>query len=240
MQILRIVSTTLGENSYLVVPSDSSQALVVDPGVGVAQRLGPVLKELGAQICAVLLTHGHPDHAWDCAQVQQLYGNHIPVYVPNPDIYRLEDPVSALGLGNVTEAFSASSVGQWNKPANIVPLPPELLNGGGCELLTGLTLRALPAPGHSEGSTVYLGYGQIVDNNQALGLEPAAKPYMFGGDVIFAGSVGRTDLAGGNYDQMQETLRTCKQVIDPKTVILPGHGPTTTWATELTSNPFIV
>lgn len=240
MQMLRIVSNTLAENSYLMVPTDGQEALVVDPGVGVAQRLEPVLQELGVTVGAILLTHAHPDHAWDCAQIQDQYGADIAVYVPSPDVYRLEDPVGALGVGNAIDAFAPELVGSWRKPQNITDLPADLLSGGGASLMAGITLRALPAPGHSEGSTIYLGHGKAVDNHQNLGLENEAKPFMFAGDVIFSGSVGRTDLAGGDYEQMQETIRTCKQVIAPQTVILPGHGPATTWAKELTSNPFIV
>jgi glyoxylase-like metal-dependent hydrolase (beta-lactamase superfamily II) len=91
-----------------------------------------------------------------------------------------------------------------------------------------VVLRAVHAPGHTEGSTLYL-------------LDGADQPgVVLAGDVLFAGSVGRTDLPGGDPVTMQATLRDVVAKLDPALAVVPGHGPTTTVGQELASNPFLV
>lgn len=238
MDLFRIVSPVFNENCYVLVPAQSGGALVVDPGGQVAPLIFQLLDSLQVRAQAVLLTHGHPDHCWDAEKVSAHY-DHIPVYLAGPDHHRLADPVAACGVLPAA-AFDPAVIGPWHRPENLQDLPGELLVGGGAALIEGLALRAVPAPGHSEGSTVFLGHAAIRDRGQQLGIEgDSAQPFLLGGDVIFQGSIGRTDLKGSDPQLMEETLRTLRQVIDPATHILPGHGFATTMGQEIAHNPFL-
>lgn len=164
------------------------------------------------------------------------------MYVPAPDLYRLEDPLGVTNTAlrsvltsQLVELFGAP----WTRPQNVREVPRELFDGAGGEL-AGFPLRALPAPGHTEGSTIYFTEGPWESEVASwVGQSAATAPLAFTGDVIFKQGIGRTDLPGGNADVMAWTLRTARSVIDPRTWLLPGHGPGTTMADELASNPFL-
>lgn len=187
----------------------SPEVLVVDPGVGAALQMAALQKPIGA----VLLTHGHPDHIWDAAEVSRLGGG-APVFLPSADLDWLADPAGMLGFGDF---------GEWQRPeVSGVPL-------GTWQVLPEIYLRMIPAPGHSPGSSVFL-----IGGATNMGTSTALT-----GDVVFKGSVGRTDLIGGDDAVMSETLRTLAGALDPSTVLLPGHGERTVWSTELSENPYV-
>ena len=117
-------------------------------------------------------------------------------------------------------------------------------------MVPGIALRAIPAPGHSEGSTLFFFEARLADNAllyEAEVIEDAPSTadeehtYLMAldGDVIFKGSVGRTDLPGGDQVQMLGTLRFLASAIDPATVLLPGHGAVTTMEHEHHGNPYL-
>lgn len=237
MIVGRIVADVFAENTYVV--AHESAALVIDPGAGTAGAVQEFLTERALELQAVLLTHGHPDHVWDAARV----AGQAPVYVPEPDMYRLDDPAgfSHPELQSVlTPQLRTMLPGTWQRPANVQPLPAELLVGGG-GVLAGFPLRAVPAPGHTQGCTIYL-MNDEWDSTVASWVDaPRARTGLlaFTGDVIFREAVGRTDLPGGDADVMKWTLRTLRAGIDPATWLLPGHGPGTTMAHELEFNPYL-
>jgi glyoxylase-like metal-dependent hydrolase (beta-lactamase superfamily II) len=110
-------------------------------------------------------------------------------------------------------------------PAGIVlrPCKPDVLLGGGEQLdLAGMRFDVLSVPGHSPGHLAY-----ATDEN------------VFSGDVLFAGSVGRTDLPGGDWATLVDSIRTLVASLPPETAVHPGHGPATTVAAELATNPFL-
>ncbi|MDO4664776.1 MAG: MBL fold metallo-hydrolase [Actinomycetaceae bacterium] len=222
MRLLHLVAPVFAANTYILFEDD--RALLVDPGAGHKVQIERALSDNGLELAAVLLTHGHPDHVWDAAQIAAA----LPVYLPGPDMYRMEDPLSP--TGGVRSQLTHLVTTPWQKPRNLQPLPPEMLSSG-YELVPGVPLRAVPAPGHTEGSTIFLGQGP---------LEGLAKSDLFAlaGDVIFAGSVGRADLPGGDSQQMMHTLRTLQNIINPETLLLPGHGPITSMGTENNTNPY--
>lgn len=209
LTIERVPAQLFDANAYVISAGDGAPVLVVDPGPGVAAALS----ERGIETGAVLLTHGHPDHTWDAAEVSRM-GDGVPVFLPSPDREWLDDPAGKLGFG---------SFGQWEAPLALdVPL-------GDWQVLPGVVLHAVPAPGHSPGSTVFL-IGGTTD---------VGTPTALTGDVIFKGSIGRTDLPGGDQAEMDETLRTLAAVLDPATTLLPGHGQKTVWSEELATNPYV-
>lgn len=215
MRIEGVGASLFDANCYVMWLEGSDTALVVDPGPGTLQGIEEILDKQGLSVGAVLLTHGHIDHVWQAAAVSE----GAPVYIPEPDIALIQNPMGALGM-----RASALGIGEWEYPAVVLPLGSEQFDP-----VAGITVRVIPAPGHSPGSSVFL-----------FSPTPSGGPMALSGDVIFAGSVGRTDLPGGDEYVMRESLRTLVDVLDPATVLLPGHGPQTRWGTEVQTNPFVL
>ena len=217
MLIRTVVAPLLGTNCYLV--PDGDRCVVVDPGGGAADAIRAALAEAGTTPSAVVVTHGHADHTWAAAELSDEHG--VPVLVHEADAHRLQDPVGSLGpLGRQL----ALMVGEPDGPPVPTRLEPFRADADEPTSLVG-PLRALHAPGHTEGSTVYL-------------LDGPDGPVALTGDVLFAGTIGRCDLPGGDEAAMAATLRRLAR-LDPATRVLPGHGPASTLAHELTTNPFL-
>ncbi|USR80171.1 MBL fold metallo-hydrolase [Arcanobacterium pinnipediorum] len=236
MLFLRYDQTFLQANTYILAHDEARVGLIVDPGAGSAPWIKQILTELDLELGAVLLTHGHPDHVWDSAKV----AHDKPVYIPQPDMYRMDDPASHLPPDAGRDlALQRLGGGEWAKPANLQPLPSAMLSSA-VELVPGVALRALPAPGHTEGSTVFICEGQISHAPYAVMLPTGRnETFMLGGDVIFNGGIGRTDLPGGDEYEMASTLRLLVQTIRPETFIFPGHGPHTMMFHETRHSPYI-
>jgi glyoxylase-like metal-dependent hydrolase (beta-lactamase superfamily II) len=199
-------------NCWVVAPAAGEQCVVIDPGIGVQDQLDEVLREHRLQPVAVLLTHGHLDHTFSVTPVCGAKG--IPAWIHPADRELLADPMK--GLSAQSGAIFGGRL-EWTEPSDVALLDPAVPLE-----LAGLTFRTDFAPGHTPGSVVF---------------ETAAT--MFSGDVLFAGSIGRTDLPGGSWEQMQDSLA---RVILPRpddVVVHTGHGPSTTIGRERASNPFL-
>jgi len=171
---------------------------------------------------AVLLTHGHIDHIWCVAPVSHNFG--IPAFIHADDRYRLEDPA-----GNTLFA-SREKLLSMTKGALELTEPDDvrLFDTTSPLEIAGIELLVRHAPGHTEGSVVF--------ERAATADMP---PIMWSGDVLFAGSIGRTDLAGGDSEAMRTSLRTVIWPSADEMIVLPGHGEQTTIAAERTSNPYL-
>ena len=233
MRLHVIPSPFYAANGLVLVPSGAGTALVVDPSAGIQHLIREVLELEGVSVGAVLLTHGHPDHVWDAAAVSNwgVDGGTVPVYVPGPDMYRMDAPASFLPMP------LPDFVGEWVKPADLREVPSDSF-----EVCPSVWLRMVPAPGHTEGSAVFLGESllDIRVNNQSFYCSDEAVPWAMSADVLFKDSVGRTDLPGGDETQMRHSLRTISNALDPRTVLVPGHGPATTLADEIRSNQYLI
>lgn len=209
-------------NCYLLATGAGEQCLVVDPGKDAVADVLEVVREHHLQPVAVLLTHGHIDHTWSVVPVCGSYG--IPAYLHPADHYLLADPLA--GLSGPTRTM----LGPMTGGALPVVEPDdvrELTDGAQVEL-AGLTLRVDHAPGHTPGSVMFARAGG--------GDEP---PVLLSGDVLFAGSIGRTDLPGGDHQDMLRSLATKVLPLPDETVVLPGHGEHTTIARERGANPYL-
>ena len=209
-------------NCYVVAPGRGEQCVVVDPGIGVEQQLDALLREHDLQPVAVLLTHGHLDHTFSVTPVCGARG--IPAWISSGDRDQLADPVKYLSAG------SANLFGgrlEWSEPDDVRLLDPEVPLE-----IAGLRIGVDLAPGHTTGSVVFRLPGQEVDG------EPGA-PLLLSGDVLFAGSIGRTDLPTGSWEQRPASLRDVVLPRADDTVLLPGHGPATTIGRERASNPYL-
>lgn len=215
----RLRTDLFDANCHLLWAEGASDVLVIDPGLGAAVRVAELLDQRGQRAGAVLLTHGHPDHTWDGAAVA---GDEVPVFLPRPDSSWLADPFGQIS-GQLLGQIPLPGTNPWQAPALVKDVP-----AGAWEVLPGVVLQMVPSPGHSAGSALFLIGGQVRSMTDRIFDQVALS-----GDVVFAGSVGRTDLPGGDAEEMRQSLRTLASALDPATVLLPGHGPNTTWANEL-------
>ena len=213
-----------GTNCYVVAPGPGQECVVVDPGQDAVRGVEDLLREHRLRPVAVVLTHGHVDHTWSVVPVCSGYG--IPAWIHPDDRHQLADPGSGLGLppGAAGQVFGGRT---FTEPDEV-----RLLADGQVLELAGVELRVDLAPGHTPGSVVFSLPGPEADGE-------AAAPVLFSGDLLFAGSIGRTDLPGGSHPQILDSLaRVCLPLPDDTTV-LPGHGPATTIGRERAANPFL-
>ena len=226
MLVVGFPALAFGTNCYVVAPAAGEECVVVDPGIGVGQRLAEVLAEHALRPAAVLLTHGHADHVYGvtpgCA------GGGVAAAIHEDDAYRLRNPLAQLdpALVAMLEQQFGTHAG-WQEPADVVRL-----TDGQHLAIAGLGVDVVHAPGHTEGSVMFAlpGAPDGVDGTRTV----------LSGDVLFAGSIGRTDLPGGNAEAMARSLTSKVLPLADDTVVLPGHGPSTTIGHERRSNPFLL
>jgi glyoxylase-like metal-dependent hydrolase (beta-lactamase superfamily II) len=211
-----LTADAFGTNCYVLAAAAGEQCVVVDPGIGVAERLDDLLTRYRLRPAAVLLTHGHIDHTFSVTPVCGARG--VPAYVHPGDRAMLADP--RIGLSTDLRAmFGAGFI--WSEPDDVLEF-----SAGQPLRLVGLEFTVDHAPGHTMGSVL-------------LRTETVEAPLCLSGDVLFAGSVGRTDLPGGDPDAMLASLRDKILPLADETVVLPGHGPRTTVGRERAGNPFL-
>jgi hydroxyacylglutathione hydrolase len=206
-----------GTNCYVVATAPGEECVVVDPGIGVTERLDDLLAEHRLAPVAVLLTHGHLDHTFSVTPVCRARG--VPAYLHPGDDEMLADPAKGLSM-DLADLFGGRF--EWAEPDDV----RELADGQPISL-AGLSITVDHAPGHTRGSVLF----RLPEGAEA--------PVCLSGDVLFAGSIGRTDLPGGDGDQMFASLRDRILPLADETVVLPGHGPATTIGQERASNPFL-
>jgi glyoxylase-like metal-dependent hydrolase (beta-lactamase superfamily II) len=211
-----------GTNCYLVAPAAGEQCVIVDPGKDAMPGIEETVREHGLSPAAVLLTHGHIDHVWSVVPVCGARG--IPAYLHPDDRWQMAAAYERI-LGEADTALQELTGGvlSASEPDDL----RELSDGLVLEL-AGLTLTVDHAPGHTEGSVMFRRAG-----------EGEVPPLLLSGDVLFEGSIGRTDLPGGDHAAMLSSLRGKVLPLDDATVVLPGHGGATTIARERATNPYL-
>jgi hydroxyacylglutathione hydrolase len=213
-------AAAFGTNCYVVAPGPGEHAVVVDPGIEVVDELDDLLREHRLQPVAVLLTHGHLDHTFSVTPVCGARG--IPAYIHPGDEHLLADPMA--GVSRETAAMFGGRL-EWTEPDDV-----KMLADGEALSIAGLDVTVDHAPGHTPGSVVFR-----LPADEAV----ARPPVMLSGDLLFAGSIGRTDLPGGDTAQMMESLARTVLPLEDDVVVLPGHGPRTTIGRERATNPFL-
>jgi hydroxyacylglutathione hydrolase len=200
-------------NCYVVAPGPGEECVIVDPGQDAEPGITQILAEHRLKPVAVVLTHGHIDHIWSVAPVCGAGG--IPAYIHPADRALLSDPARGLSLEFGQQLFGGLT---FTEPDEVAELAD-----GATIALAGVELLVDHAPGHTPGSVTFR----------------LDEGVLFSGDLLFAGSIGRTDLPGGDYPTILGSLaRVCLPLPD-ETQVLPGHGPQTTIGAERASNPFL-
>ena len=198
-------------NCYVVAPARGAECVIVDPGQDAQQGIDELLVRYRLKPIAVLLTHGHIDHMWSVAPVCGAKG--IPAYVHPDDRELLADPAKGLSLTVGQQLFGGIT---FTEPDDV----RELADGSALSL-AGLEFTVRHTPGHTPGSVTF-----------------GSENGLFSGDLLFAGSIGRTDLPGGDHQAMLRSLARTLTLPDD-TLVLPGHGPQTTIGAERRTNPFL-
>lgn len=210
LEITTVVSAPYQENTYLVRRAGERDGIVIDPGFE-PERLIQKIKSLDFNPVAILLTHGHVDHIAGNTALREVWPN-LPILIGAGDAPMLTNPQLNLSA--------------WGGMAIVSPPATQLLHEGDVVAFAGMTFDVRDIPGHSPGHIVYL----------AAGTQPLD---VFGGDVLFQGSVGRTDFPGGNGRQLAAGIHAKLFTLPDDTRVHPGHGPSTTTGIEKTSNPFV-
>ena len=221
MLVTSFPAQAFGTNCYVIAAGPGEQALIVDPGIGVLDQLDDVLAKHRLQPAAVLLTHGHLDHSFSVAPVCGARG--ITAYVHPADLEMLADPEKGLSM-SMQQLFQGALT--YTPPEDVA----ELTDGATLSL-AGLEVTVDHAPGHTGGSVMFRLPGS--------GTSWEADEICLSGDVLFAGSIGRTDLPGGDTAVMMTSLREKVLPLADDTVVLPGHGPETTIGRERAQNPYL-
>lgn len=209
LQIHAYESGPVATFGYLVIDDVTRDALIVDAPFGLVQPLSLEAMREGVTPSALLLTHTHWDHTGDAAELKRVYPD-IRIYVHRDDEYRLIEPMKHT---------------VWPLPFEVEAVKPDgYLAHGDTLSIGGLSFEVLHTPGHTEGGVC---------------LYSKEHRILFAGDTLFAGSVGRTDLPGGDFETLRNSIATRVLTLPDDVEVYAGHGPTTTIGTERETNPFV-
>jgi len=183
--------------------------VVFDPGFEPDEILR-YLDESSLVPAAILITHGHSDHIAGNGTLKERFPD-CPIVIGKGDAAKLTDPRL-----NLSAAFGAQLL---SPPADV------LLAEGDTYSAAGMEFEVLEIPGHSSGHVVFLLRGEPI--------------LVFGGDVLFAGSIGRTDFPDGSFDDLEANIHAKLFTLPDDTQVVPGHGPPTTVGDEKRTNPYV-
>jgi glyoxylase-like metal-dependent hydrolase (beta-lactamase superfamily II) len=213
-----------GTNCYVVATAPGAECVVIDPGKDAAPMVEQVVAEHRLKPVSVLVTHGHVDHMWSVAPVA---GTHDATAWIHPlDRHLLSDPLAGMSQESRRMLMGGLVGGghEFAEPDDV----RELADLQELEL-AGLRFVVDHTPGHTEGSVTF----------RSPYDEGDVSELMFAGDLLFAGSIGRTDLPGGDHAAMLRSLATKVLTLADDVVVLPGHGEQTSIGRERAVNPYL-
>lgn len=211
MIIRQIPTWVTATNAWVVADEPAGAAFVVDAPPE-PDEVGEYIEDLGLTVAGILLTHGHIDHMGGSADLSTRTGAGVWVH-PDDDFLTL-DPTTQL-----RRLFGMVPPGDFAAPMNL-----SALSDGVQMELAGMSVEVVHTPGHTPGHCCF---------------HLRHEGVLFSGDQLFAGSIGRTDLPGGSFDDLMISMRDRVMVLDDEIRVLPGHGPETTIGTERLHNPFL-
>lgn len=209
MNVHTIPSGMIQTNAYLLVDAERQEAVLIDAPGEIWAKIDPLLRAADARLTALWITHGHWDHTQGGAEVVRQTG--ATVVAHRADQPLIETPEIMEGFMGEKLGLEGIKVDQW-------------VGGGDRLTLFGEPVEVRHVPGHCPGNImfVFAGSGQA-----------------FVGDAIFAGSIGRTDLPGGSFEELARSIRQQIYTLPDVTVLHPGHGPATQVAIEKSTNPHV-
>ncbi|MFT4412621.1 MBL fold metallo-hydrolase [Fredinandcohnia humi] len=197
------------QTNAYILSNEKKECVIFDPG-GDGQRLVTILRSQNLTPIAILLTHAHFDHIGSVDDVLSHWD--VPLYIHEKEKNWLSDP----SLNGSTYFMPGHGIS--------VKASPTLLSKEGEFIVGSFTFDLFHTPGHSPGSVSF--YNKEVE-------------VVFSGDALFNGSIGRTDLPGGNHDQLLSSIHNKLLTLPEDTLVLSGHGPETTIEAEMDHNPFL-
>jgi hydroxyacylglutathione hydrolase len=200
------------KNGFVVGCEDTREAVLIDPGDEVASLLA-FAERSGLSIRHILLTHAHVDHVTGVAAAKRALN--VPIHLHKDDLFLYDRAVEMGAMFGLTV--------EPQPPIDRFYIPAQTIPFGTCEA------RVHHTPGHCPGG-VCLQIGKANTSGKEL----------FVGDTLFAGSIGRTDLPGGDYDTLIASIRNVLFPLGDDAIVHSGHGPDTTIGKERRSNPFLV
>jgi hydroxyacylglutathione hydrolase len=204
-----IVPVTPFQQNCTILWDEESKSAVVIDPGGDLPRIEQAIKQAGVTVEKIWLTHGHIDHAGSAAELKERLG--VPIEGPHrADQFLLDHLADSSRSLGITDARNLT--------------PDRWLDEGDSVSLGELTLDVLHCPGHSPGSVVFIN---------------AAQRFAIVGDVLFRGSIGRTDLPGGNHQQLIASITDKLLPLGDDVAFICGHGPTSTIGQERATNPFL-
>lgn len=220
-------------NCYLVGDRTTNHAVIIDPGEGATQVVNELLDTLDMTCEAILLTHGHIDHLWAIPELARKHD--VPVLLHPQDRWLFDNPAATFGgnLDALVDQFGLT----WDAPTEwLRPLADrEKL------VFAGTTFTVAHTPGHTPGSVTFM-----IDDTAGTPLtfalasvDATPETVLFSGDLLFAGSVGRTDFPRGSTEDLLTAINERVLTLTDDTLVLAGHGPDTTVGEERRSNPFL-
>jgi glyoxylase-like metal-dependent hydrolase (beta-lactamase superfamily II) len=209
-QLFTVVSLPFEENSYIAHRTGRDDCVIFDPGLE-PEQIQEYLEERGLKPAAILLTHGHGDHIAGNAFLKSRWPD-CPLMIGHGDAPKLTDPELNLSAG-------------FGIPVVSPPADRLLAEGERIEV-AGFEFDIYEIPGHSSGHVVFVWSGH----------EPAI---VFGGDILFAGSIGRTDFPGGSFEQLADGIHKHLFTLPDDTLVYSGHGPVTTIGRQKRENPYV-
>jgi hydroxyacylglutathione hydrolase len=205
-----IISEPFAENTYVAHLVGRTECVIVDPGLQ-PRLIVEYVEQAQLAPAAFLITHAHADHIGGNAALKRRWPN-CPIVIGRLEAPALTDPWLNLS-------------GQFGLPVTS-PEADVFLDDGEVYEVAGFRFVVRLIPGHAPGHIVFIWEG--------------ARPiHVFGGDVLFAGSIGRTDFPGGSFEALRAGIEQHLFTLPDDTIVLPGHGPATTTGVEKQTNPFV-
>lgn len=189
----KLVLSVCATNCYIIYNSETMEGIIIDPAASY-EKIDAVVKEIGANIKAILLTHGHFDHIGAADELKKLYG--VKVYA-----HEAEADITENGMLNLSAMFESS---------DSVKVDVKLHDDESFELC-GFKIKLIHTPGHTKGSSCYL-------------INDGEKDRLFSGDTLFCGSCGRTDFPTGSGRQLMDSIIDKLLVLDESLEVYSGHG----------------
>lgn len=220
MLIERVIAPYFETNCWILSTGPKSECIIVDPGMDKPDLVSAILEKVSKdnlKPVAAIITHGHIDHFFSLVPLSKEVA--LTTFISKEDRYLLSDPLKSLMQnGPAKQLLESFGARDFSEPTDLI----EVADFTTFEV-AGLQIESMAAPGHTKGSMMF-----TVNDEQ-----------LISGDVLFAGSIGRTDLPTGSASDMRKTLKDRVLTLKDHLNVLPGHGQQTTIANERRNNPYL-